>query len=105
MGKDIIIKITKSILFNKERFKPMQNNQSEKINVLNRIYSANISPKEFINPENKQIISYHVLELGLNLNGSDQILELKLSNKSNAKLLILSSTPKPENFLEDNENM
>ena len=85
----------------------MQNNQnqSEKINVLNRIYSAHISSKEFINPENKQIISYHVLELGLNLNGSDQILELKLSNKSNAKLLILSSTPKPENFLEDNENM
>lgn len=83
----------------------MQNNQSEKINVLNRIYSAHISSKEFINPENKQIISYHVLELGLNLNGSDQILELKLSNKSNAKLLILSSTPKPSNFLEDNENM
>lgn len=69
-------------------------NQSEKINVLNRIYSAHISPKEFINSENKQIISYHVLELGLNLNGSDQILELKLSNKSNAKLLILSSNTK-----------
>ena len=82
----------------------MQNNQSEKINVLNRIYSAHISSKEFINSD-KQIISYHVLELGLNLNGLDKILELKLSNKSNATLLILSSTPKPSNFLEDNENM
>ena len=79
-------------------------NQLEKINVLNRIYSAHISSKEFINSD-KQIISYHVLELGLNLNGLDKILELKLSNKSNATLLILSSTPKPENFLEDNENM
>lgn len=79
-------------------------NQLEKINVLNRIYSAHISSKEFINSD-KQIISYHVLELGLNLNGLDKILELKLSNKSNATLLILSSTPKPSNFLEDNENM
>lgn len=67
----------------------------EKINVLNRIYSAKISEKEFVNPETQQSIKYNVLELGLSLNGSDQILELKLSNKSNAKLLILSSTPKP----------
>lgn len=36
-------------------------NQSEKINVLNRIYSAHISPKEFINPENKQIISINLI--------------------------------------------
>ena len=67
----------------------------EKINVLNRIYSAEIAEKEFVNPETQQSIKYNVLELGLSLNGSDQILELKLSNKSNAKLLILSSTPKP----------
>ena len=67
----------------------------EKINVLNRIYSAKIVEKEFINPETKQLIKYSVLQLGLSLNGSDQFLELKLSNKSNAKLLILSSTPKP----------
>ena len=67
----------------------------EKINVLNRIYSAHIAEKEFVNPETQQSIKYNVLELGLSLNGSDQILELKLSNKSNAKLLILSSTPKP----------
>ena len=61
----------------------------EKINVLNRIYSAKIAEKEFVNPETQQSIKYSVLELGLSLNGSDQILELKLSNKSNAKLLIL----------------
>lgn len=67
----------------------------EKINVLNRIYSAKIAEKEFVNSETQQSIKYNVLELGLSLNGSDQILELKLSNKSNAKLLILSSTPKP----------
>lgn len=67
----------------------------EKINVLNRIYSAKIVEKEFINPETKQPIKYSVLQLGLSLNGSDQFLELKLSNKSNAKLLILASTPKP----------
>ena len=67
----------------------------EKINVLNRIYSAKISEKEFVNPETQQSIKYNVLELGLSLNGSDQVLELKLSNKSNAKLLILSSTTKP----------
>ena len=36
----------------------------EKINVLNRIYSAKISEKEFVNPETQQSIKYNVLELG-----------------------------------------
>ena len=67
----------------------------EKINVLNRIYSADIVEKEFVIPETQQPVKYSVLQLGLSLNGLDEILELKLSNKSNAKLLILSSTPKP----------
>lgn len=73
----------------------------EKINVLNRIYSADIVEKEFVISETQQPVKYSVLQLGLSLNGLDEILELKLSNKSNAKLLILSSTPKPtaEEFL------
>lgn len=70
-------------------------------NVLNKIHSAEIVKRDFVNPETNQKVEFSVLELGLYINDELVKLPFNLSKKSNAELLILASKEQNGNFLDD----
>lgn len=85
----------------------MNNNQNNNnsTNILNKLYSADVVDKSFKDPETGDIRKYSTLDLTIKLGNKKRTVSLSLPAKTNLADLLIASSDKPSNFLQDDELM